>query len=405
MKLLWCSDHPVIPTGYGQVTRNLLFNFKKSGIDTHCFGFQGFGQTINNMTINNEIVNYPVYSQLAFGENYGDKGSIVFWENQLKPDVTAFLCDSFMIKHLTDERIDKNKDGKSEIVKWINGIKSKKLIYFPFDSDTVYEDAKPIQEAMDIRVAMSKYSQKVLKKDTGLDSFYIPHGCDTSIFRPLNKDKIADVRKQNKWEDKFVVGCVARNQTRKQLTRLYDAFKIFAQDKDDVILFMHTSPVDNAGPNLIEYSKQIGISEKIVYTGLKSPVVGFPPQQVNLVYNTMDVHVLPTTGEGFGLPIIESMAAGTPNICTDYTTSRELLEGHGEFAKIKSFVTGDKSTNRALVDTEDLAKKIEKLYNNQKLREKYSKTGREFVLQHYTWEKAIRMWLDLFEFGEIHEKY
>jgi glycosyltransferase involved in cell wall biosynthesis len=40
---------------------------------------------------------------------------------------------------------------------------------------------------------------------------------------------------------------------------------------------------------------------------------------LNEIYNLFDVMVLPTIGEGFGLPMLESMAAGTPVIATNFT--------------------------------------------------------------------------------------
>jgi len=349
-------------------------------------------------------LDFPIYHPAFLGENYGDKGSIVYWNNNIKPDITAFLCDSFMIKHLFDV---KYKEEGDKLVKYFEKDKlvGKKLFYFPFDSQDVYTEARPVVEGMDIRVAMSKFGQKILKEQTGLDSFYIPHGVDTNIYRPLPKSIIEMIKKENNWDKKFVVGCVARNQSRKQLTRLIEAFKIFAENKDDVVLFMHTHPHDPAGNNLVDFSKKIKIENKIVYSGMVSPFLGVPQSQMNVVYNCMDIHVLPTTGEGFGLPIIESMSCGVPNLCTEYTTAKELLEGHGEMAKITTFVSGDKNTDRAFVDIEDLAKKMDKLYYDKNLRERYSVDGRKFVLDNFNWEKVVRAWLELFEWGEIKEKF
>jgi len=47
--------------------------------------------------------------------------------------------------------------------------------------------------------------------------------------------------------------------------------------------------------------------------------------------------VLPTAGEGFGLPILKAMAAGVPVIATGYTSCVELLEGRGKLIKVKEF--------------------------------------------------------------------
>ena len=43
------------------------------------------------------------------------------------------------------------------------------------------------------------------------------------------------------------------------------------------------------------------------------------------LYNCMDVFVLPTAGEGFGIPTVEAMACGVPICVTNYTTGYELI--------------------------------------------------------------------------------
>ena len=45
---------------------------------------------------------------------------------------------------------------------------------------------------------------------------------------------------------------------------------------------------------------------------------------MNAVYNAMDVHLLVSMGEGFGIPILEAQAAGTPVIVGDWTSMPEL---------------------------------------------------------------------------------
>ena len=310
-----------------------------------------------------------------------------------------------MLKWMTEKRIYE-KDGNQRIMTAFDNLKERKkktLFYFPFDSDEVYEGAESVQKEIDIRVAMSRFSQKVLKRDTGLDSFYIPHGVDTNVYRRLPKDILESAKKENKIDNKFIVGCVARNQTRKMLTRLFDAFKEFSKDKDDVVLFMHCDPKDPQGHNLSNYANKLGL--KNVIFGMKNLNMAPNENFVNLIYNLFDIHVLPTSGEGFGLSIIESMAVGIPNICTNYTTAKELLgNGRGMLARWDDYVIGQLNTKRVLINTKDLLKKMNKLYDNPELRRKISERARKHVLEHYSWEKVVRMWTELFQFGEIYEK-
>ena len=42
------------------------------------------------------------------------------------------------------------------------------------------------------------------------------------------------------------------------------------------------------------------------------------------LYANADVFVFPSLAEGFGLPLLEAMAAGTPTICSDLPVLREV---------------------------------------------------------------------------------
>jgi len=409
MKIQWVSDSVNIPTGYAQVTRNILYRLKKSGYDVEHIGFH---HTLGQPVPSNIPVNYPVnFPQHPTGQNhweefYGNKGTVEMYASHFKPDILSFLCDSFMIKWVLDKEFSKeHPEGRIKFEKLREHAK-KTMFYFPFDSRDVYDKAKDVIELFDIRVAMAKWGQSVLSK-VGVDSHYIPHGVDTNVYRPIPPPIREALRKQNGFDGKFVIGCVAKNQTRKMLPNLLQAYKNLLDKHDDILLFMHCNPTDPQGWNLIDYCNRIGLKNKVIF-GMKANQQGLHETQINLVYNSIDVHVLPTTGEGFGLPIIESMAAGIPNIATDYTTSRELLEGHGELISLSKempYIIGQLNTHRALPSVPDMEKKIEKLYKNPKLRERYSKDGRKFVLEHYNWEKIGRMWNELLEYGEVHEPY
>lgn len=59
----------------------------------------------------------------------------------------------------------------------------------------------------------------------------------------------------------------------------------------------------------------------------------FPDGQLPLLYGAAEAFVLPSLAEGFGLPVIEAMACGTPVICSDNTALPEVA---GDAAKLVS---------------------------------------------------------------------
>ncbi|MHA1880417.1 MAG: glycosyltransferase family 4 protein [Candidatus Heimdallarchaeota archaeon] len=386
-KLFWVSDSPTIPTGYAQVTRNVLNTLAKIKMPVAAMGFQYMGRRMTRFELDDTPTQeYSLFPNGAGANPYeAAKNMVDIYVNMFHPEYLCFLCDMFMINWILEKNY---KDTKL-------------MMYFPFDSETVYEKSDEVLRKMDIRVAMSKFAKNLLQKETGLDSYYIPHGVDTHLFRPLPKSVRSRLREENGFEDKFIVGSVARNQSRKVIPRLCQAFAKFAENKDDVILLLHTDPHDHMGTNLFDMINRLKIKDKVKFTGMGSFLHGIEIQRVNAVYNMIDVHALSTTGEGFGLPIIESMAVGVPNICTDYTTARELIGKDGELVKVQTCITGQLNTARALVDIDDYVKKLDKLYYHPNLRKRYGKRGRERILKNYSWDVVLRKWIKLLEEGEL----
>jgi glycosyltransferase involved in cell wall biosynthesis len=354
---------------------------------------------------------YPLHYPLNVDENYGNKGSPQLWANLIKADTLAFLCDPFMIRWLVDKKIVQ-KDGQDVVIRARDEIPQKLLFYFPFDSPDVYMGAEDVLRVMDTRVAMSKFGQKLLKDKTGLDSFYIPHGVDTNIYRPLKEEFLAAKRKELNVEGKFIIGSVARNQTRKMHPQLLYAFKRFHKLHPESILLMHMDPVDPNGWNMIDLCGRMGleVNKDVVFT-MKKFTLGENESTVNFLYNMMDLHITSTSGEGFSIPTIESQAAGTLSLATDCTTSPELLEDPRLLIKKvglddvpeEGYLIGQLNTQRAVPSIKDMTDKMCYFYDNEDERRKLAKIRRDKTINTYNWEKVVRAWLELFEQGKITE--
>jgi len=151
------------------------------------------------------------------------------------------------------------------------------------------------------------------KKDATYIS-YVPHGIHEEEFKPLPDDD-PDLLKMKKelFDDhdyKFVVYWNNRNIRRKMPGDLIIAFKRFVdqlpkKEKDEVLLLMHTAPIDQAGTNLIDLIDNIAPGYPILLDGKK-----WPPDQLNLLYNLSDITVNIASNEGFGLSSAESLMCG-----------------------------------------------------------------------------------------------
>jgi glycosyltransferase involved in cell wall biosynthesis len=175
-------------------------------------------------------------------------------------------------------------------------------------------------------IAMSKYGQRKLK-DAGIDSYYIPHGVNTHLFSPQEEWR-KDLRKQHGWDDKFVIGTVGTNTVeRKNWIASLKAVKEFYSKHKDVAYYMHTDMHHSMGIDLDALRYELGLEDITYYPKFEKMVIGVRAEALAHLYNAMDVFLLPSKGEGFGIPIVEAQSCGVPVITTNCTAQPELVDG------------------------------------------------------------------------------
>ena len=74
---------------------------------------------------------------------------------------------------------------------------------------------------------------------------------------------------------------------------------------------------------LVELARSLAVDERITFTGF------VPDEDLALLYNAATMLVLPSKGEGFGLPVVEAMACGLPVTASDRNSLPEVLDGSG----------------------------------------------------------------------------
>ncbi|MBC8252521.1 MAG: glycosyltransferase, partial [Ardenticatenia bacterium] len=89
----------------------------------------------------------------------------------------------------------------------------------------------------------------------------------------------------------------------------------------------------------------------------------------------------PSLCEGFGLPVLEAMACGTPVVCSNTSS---LLEIVGEAA-----LTFDP------LDVTEMAAKIEEALRNEALREEMKEKGLQRAAK-FSWERTARETLKVY---------
>jgi len=378
-RLLWLSDGPGLTTGYSTISRKILNYLADKGWECHFLSHTGVHQTyMPGVELEDgETFKFHVHGS---GRQPYCQDIIQSAIQKIKPDVFGILLDTFMC------------------YPWILNLDfapAKSIFYYPSDGGGGLPlECHNVLRKMDKHVAMSMFAQNQAKTLYNLDSDYIPHAVEPEVYRPLTQEEKLALKKKWGLQGKFVIGTVARNQGRKMLDRTVHMFKKVAEHIPEAILLLHSDKNDPAGYfNFDEVIHRHGLQNRVVFTGT-SHMKGFDYKQMNEVYNLMDIFFLGTSGEGFGVPTIEAMSCEIPVLVTDYTTTEEIVirNDAGEGIKLDAEILGSWNVNRGVMDIEDAADKVIKLYKDPTLREKYGKNGRKAVLKEYNWEAVAEQW-------------
>jgi len=264
-------------------------------------------------------------------------------------------------------------------------------------------------------IAISHHAQRELKNNN-IESTYIPHGVNTSVYRDLNRK--AECRKMFFLDpDEFIVGIVAMNRSRKLISRMLQGYKRFLELNPDVksrlMLWTNIEPVKfdeapagvaDVGVYLLPEIMRLGLGNAVQWTDKEVIRQGIPEwagedyisgwDMVKL-YNCFDVLLLCSGGEGFGLPLIEAQAVGCPVITTDYAAAPEQV-GVGLTVPWNDYVIlNTPGTRYALADIDKMADALTKIMNAN--REKLAKRARIFA-QSYDWKVILdRYWKPFLE--------
>jgi glycosyltransferase involved in cell wall biosynthesis len=175
-------------------------------------------------------------------------------------------------------------------------------------------------------IAMSLHGEQAMR-GVGLDPVYAPHGIDTQAFAPRDRE---ECRRLLDWpRDAFVVGMVAANKgypPRKGFPEAIAAFARFQKRHDQAVLYLHTEPHGVVqGVNLPSILGANGVpQESVRFADPYRYQLGFSQEHMVTAYSGMDVLLNPSYGEGFGIPMAEAQACGTPVISTNATSMPEV---------------------------------------------------------------------------------
>ena len=164
-----------------------------------------------------------------------------------------------------------------------------------------------------------------------MDCDYVPCVVETDVYKPT--EMTDDDRKLSRIpKDKFIVGMVAANKgdpPRKAFWANIAAFAEFHKKHPDTLLYMHTMdghPSRGEQVDIPAFCESVGLvmGKDVILPDQYQLLLGYPDPWMAKLYSVMDVHLLVSMGEGFGIPILEAQSCGTPVIVGDWTSMGEL---------------------------------------------------------------------------------
>lgn len=361
-QLLWHSNAPYTPTGYGNQTG--LF-----------------------------APHLADHYELAISAFYGLEGSPIHWEEiPVFPGLGNEYGNAMLPEHARRWFGGDRRGGLvvSLMDVWVMDAKMASSLNMACWCPVDHEPAPPavvefFRDSGAVPIAMAKFGQEMLNA-AGLDALYVPHGVDTSVYCP--QDKEAARREFGFPEDAFVVGMVAANKgrpSRKGFQQALQAFRMVREQHENALLYLHTwmNPAWAQGEDLAGIISALGLPEDSVVAAdqYRMACFPYPPKAMARLYSAMDVLLNPALGEGFGIPVLEAQACGTPAIVTNFSAMTEVCNA-GWHVACRPYWTGQNSW-QAIPDVEDIAKALKHCHGlSDPAREALSQQAREHALTY-----------------------
>lgn len=201
----------------------------------------------------------------------------------------------------------------------------------------------------------------------------IYHGVDLGFWQAeLDESEVKTVLNQYNLKKGSYIISVGAIQPRKNLFLLIEVFEKIKHNFPDLKLVL-AGGYGWLFEGILKRVKESNFSSDIILTNS----ISF--ELMRILLRNAKVAVYPSLYEGFGIPVLESMASGVPTVCA---RNSSFIEIGGEAAIF--FETNS---------SEECQEKVEKILLNKVLQEELSKKGLQRV-ENFSWEKCAKETLD-----------
>jgi len=432
-KFLYHSDFALAKTGFGRVSKALLTYLYKTGkydIVHYCCGMQQGNpdllktpwKSIGTLPISREEIEQlnkdPNQARMAsYGSYLIDK--II---DQEKPDAYIAAQDIWGI----DYSISKP---------WFKKIKCG--LWTTLDSLPILPSAIACAPKVNNYWIWSDFATQALH-ELGYKHIRTVHGpLDIDNFYKLDKSEKNNLRlKNNINPNAFIIGFVFRNQLRKSVPNLLEGYALFKNRNPEVkntYLLLHTHWSEGWNIHKLAKEYNIPINEilttyickncggyevkqfsgqeiKCKFCGSENGQIttnvgiGVSENQLNEIYNLMDVYCHPFTSGGQEIPIQEAKLTELITLVTNYSCGEEMCLPEAfslplEWSEYREHGT---EFRKASTSPNSIAKQLYKVWKmNPQKREEMGKEARDWTIKNYSSEVIGKIFEDFIDSADF----
>ena len=308
LRVLFVSDAPWTTSGYGKQTRFILPILRKLGVDVACLTSYGVHGATWEWSVDGERI--PIYPA---GHDAFSNDVIPIAAQHWNADVVITLKD---VPVYAVEMMEKH------VVRWAPMV--------PVDHEPLTEAVARAMRVAWCPIAYAPNGFNALRK-AGFRALYAPHTYDHAIFTPGDRQAS---REALGWPlDRYVIATVAVNRggmpSRKAWPQMIEGVRGAVQKNPNILWYAHTNICHDGyenGVNLSHLCHMHGIPQHIFFPDQnRYRYLGFDEAFMAHIYRAADVLLATSVGEGFGVPILEAQACGTPVIIGNWTAMEDLL--------------------------------------------------------------------------------
>lgn len=337
-------------------------SLKVRGADVVLVSLKNHKNLDNSINKEIKVIYLPIAGKLGYYLNYYFMNKIVKKE---KPDI---INVHYASGYGTLGRFIKFKNKLLNI--WGSDVYN-----FPksnmFNRKVLIKNLKAYKGIASTSYCMANETRKYLHPNCYI--YITPFGVDVDLFKKINYCKK---------DNKIVLGIVKSLEYLYGIEYLIRAFKELELLLDNETFNKLELKIYGKGSltdELMQLTQELNIQNKVKFEGY------IKNNDVPMVLNQMDIFIVPSLEESFGVAALEAMACEIPVIVSDADGLKEIVQDNEN-----GFVTAKK-------DSRGIAEKIKLLLENRDIYNKLSKYGRQSVIEKYELNKTVDNMFDVYK--------